>query len=62
MRNVATGIVISMAAIASVYSYRYKLLNGVSSVPRLRKGIVQVMMNVPFIRKKLLSHLFQAPK
>ncbi|MBA2173594.1 hypothetical protein H0266_01665 [Halobacillus locisalis] len=55
-------ILIIGTVIMGMYQFRYKLINYVSSIPALRKMMVRLTMNVPYIRRKMLGHMFQGSK
>ncbi|MCA0970081.1 hypothetical protein LCM20_05750 [Halobacillus litoralis] len=48
------------AALIGAYRFRYRLINTASSYPLLRKALVRLTMNIPYLRKKLLGHMFQS--
>lgn len=59
MRQVLRWAVIIGSMIATVYKYRYVALDIVTKIPALRKLFVRLSMNIPWVRQKLLSQMFQ---
>lgn len=51
------GVVLSV--MVAIYRWRYKLLNMILAVSVLRKVGVMLTMNMPTIKNKLFSTLFQ---
>ncbi len=47
-----------VAGISMLVRARYKILNAVLAVGVLRKFIVTITMNMPYIREKILPSLF----
>ncbi|WP_026692896.1 hypothetical protein [Peribacillus kribbensis] len=47
------------AASAAAYKYRYKIMNGVLSVPAVRNLVVSSSMKLPFVRGKMLQNIFE---
>ncbi|GEN52071.1 MULTISPECIES: hypothetical protein [Halobacillus] len=59
MRQFFRWVMIIGSVIATVYKYRYKALDFVTKVPFLRKLLVRLSMNIPWIRQKFLSQMFR---
>lgn len=58
MKKGFLSLVVLLAGMISVYPFRYKIFNGMSNISFLRKGMIQLSMNIPFVRKKILGQLF----
>ncbi|MGI8316140.1 hypothetical protein [Halobacillus mangrovi] len=52
-------IIIVSSFIFGLYQLRYRLLNVITQVPGLRKILVRASMNIPWLRQRLLSNIFQ---
>ncbi|WP_139376874.1 hypothetical protein [Halobacillus salinus] len=59
MSSAIRWVVVCVTAVISLYQFRYRIINFASSYPLIRKLMVRLTMNVPYVRKKLLGHMFQ---
>ncbi|CDQ17999.1 hypothetical protein SAMN05192559_102264 [Halobacillus karajensis] len=59
MRQFIRWFMIIGSVTATIYKYRYKALDIVTRVPVLRKLLVRLSMNVPWIRHRFLSQMFR---
>ena len=58
MRQMFRWILLIGSITATVYRYRYKALDMITKVPYLRKLLVRLSMNIPWIRQRFLSQMF----
>ncbi|MFQ3542774.1 hypothetical protein Q7A53_01715 [Halobacillus rhizosphaerae] len=59
MRSFFRWLVLAVSVIMTIYRFRFKLLNIITTLPLLRKWLVRSTMNIPWVRQKMLSKMFQ---
>ncbi|UOQ42518.1 hypothetical protein MUN89_11010 [Halobacillus salinarum] len=59
MRSFFRWMLVVLSLIVTVYRFRYRGLNFITKVPGLRRWLVRSSMNIPWLRQKLMSKMFQ---
>ncbi|MFD2446058.1 hypothetical protein ACFSO7_19040 [Bacillus sp. CGMCC 1.16607] len=61
MTRLFTSIIMIGTLGYTVFRYRYRLMNMILGTGYLRKIIVRLVMNIPGIRKRMISTVFSGP-
>lgn len=61
MHPILKGTLLVSSILYGAFKFRYRLLDIVTKIPLLRRGLVKTSMSVPWVRRKLLAQMFQRP-
>ncbi|MDF0727164.1 hypothetical protein PY093_10605 [Cytobacillus sp. S13-E01] len=59
MLNGLTRLLVMLGGFYAIYRYRYKIMNGILGNSMMRKTVVSLAMNIPFIRDKFMKQAFR---
>lgn len=59
MINGLTRLVFFIASIYGIYKYRYRIMNNVLGNSQIRKWVIVLGMNIPFLRNRMMNQAFR---